>query len=385
MLLIANAELLTTEPGWSNRPMDVWVDGERITRVEAAPAAPVGGADVIDAAGLYLAPGFIDLQLNGGFGHDFTQEPESIWAVAAKLPQFGVTSFLPTIISSPLETVRAALAVWRKGPPAGQPGAAALGFHLEGPFLNPLKRGAHNPGYLRTPAVALVRDWSPPAGVRLVTLAPELPGALEVVRALRDQGVVVSAGHSMATVEQARAGFAAGISYGTHLFNAMPPLEHRTPGLAGALLAEREIVVGVIADGVHVHPAAVALAWQAKKPLGLTLVTDSMAAMGMPAGRYPLGHYAVTVDAVSARLPDGRLAGSRLSLDEALRHFMADTRCSPAEAVMTVSTVPARLLGMDGGGRIAAGCRADLVLLTREMRVAATFVAGQVVFGAGLA
>ena len=383
MLLIANAALLTAEARQPSGPVNVLLDGEHITRVEPAGAnSQPAGVEIFDAAGLYLAPGFIDLQINGGFGHDFTLDPESIWAVAAGLPRFGVTSFLPTIISSPAETVRAAQAAWRRGPPAEQPGAQALGLHLEGPFLNRLKRGAHNPEHLRAPDLDLARGWSLAAGVCLVTLAPELPGALEVARQLAAQGVLVSAGHSMATVEQAQAGFAAGIRYGTHLFNAMPPLEHRAPGLAGALLAEPEVTIGVIADGVHLHPAALALAWQAKKPLGLTLVSDAMAAMGMPPGRYQLGDYEVIVDASAARLPDGRLAGSRLSLDEALRHFIFATGCTPAEAVATVTTAPARLLGLHDRGRVAQGCRADLVLLTQEMHVAATWVAGRKLFEA---
>lgn len=380
MLYIANAQLVTD--GQRPVPSGVLVDGNRIALI-APPTQPPPGVPVLDATGLYLAPGFIDLQLNGGFGDDFTADPAGLWRVAACLPQFGVTAFLPTIVSSPLSTVAAAQAAWRQGPPPNQRGAVPLGLHVEGPFINPEKRGAHNPDHLRLPDVAAVTRWTPEAGVRLVTLAPELPRALDMIRALRAQGVVVSAGHSLATVEEAEAGFRAGIRYGTHLFNAMPPLDHRAPGLAGALLASPGITVGVIADGVHLHPAAVALAWRAKRLTGLTLVTDAMAALGMPPGRYRLGDYEATVDDTSVRLPDGRLAGSRLSLDAALRNLVEFTDCSLSEALQTVTAAPAAVLGLDDErGRVAVGYLADLVLLTADVRVAATIVAGEVAYRA---
>ena len=196
-------------------------------------------AQVIDATGLILAPGFIDLQINGAFGDDFTADPATIWRVAELLPRYGVTSFLPTIITSPPEKIAAGQKVVTEGRPDGFRGALPLGLHIEGPFLNPHKKGAHNPKYLRLPDVAAVKDWSPETGVSLVTLAPELPGALEVIVALSDRGVLVSEGHSMATYDQAEAGFDAGARYGTHLFNAMPALGHRDPGLPGRVAHRR--------------------------------------------------------------------------------------------------------------------------------------------------
>jgi N-acetylglucosamine-6-phosphate deacetylase len=383
MLCIRHATLLL--PGNGTRPgQTLLADGARIVAVgsDADMACPPG-ATVIEAKGLWLAPGFIDLQLNGAFGHDFTADPASIWAVAAELPRYGMTAFLPTIITSPAATMAAGQAVLQAGPPAGYAGARALGLHLEGPFLNPAKRGAHNPAHLRLPDVAAVAGWTPATGVRLVTLAPELPGALDVVRALVAAGVVVSAGHSMATAEEAQAGFAAGICYGTHLFNAMPPLEHRAPGLAGALLADAELTTGLIADGIHLHPALVALAWHAKGPARLNLVTDAMAAFGMPPGRYPLGDEDVIVDGQSARRADGRLAGSLLSLDAALRNLVAWTGCAPAAALATVTTTPAALLGLESQyGRLVPGAVADLVLLTPDLHVVQTIIGGQVVYAA---
>jgi N-acetylglucosamine-6-phosphate deacetylase len=356
----------------------VLIEDARIAAVGDARTIPCPpDAQRIDGTGRLLAPGFIDLQVNGAFGLDFTAAPETIWAVGAQLPRYGVTAFLPTIVTSPLATVAAAQRVWQAGPPPGYRGAAALGLHLEGPFLNPGKRGAHDPALMRLPTLAAVADWSPERGVRMVTLAPELPGALPVIAALVQRGVLVSAGHSLATYDEARAGLAAGIGYGTHLFNAMPALDHRAPGLPGALLTDRHALVGIIPDGVHLHPAVVDLIWRSKGPTQVSLVTDCMAALGQPPGRYVLGNMEVFVDATSARLSDGRLAGSILNLDLALRNLVASTGCAPAEALGTVTAVPAQALRLTDRGCLRPGQIADCVLLTPDLHVAATIIAGQ--------
>jgi N-acetylglucosamine-6-phosphate deacetylase len=263
MLCIQRATLLTPDTQIDDGVL--LIERGRILAVgDATRIAVPDDAAVIDAGGLIVAPGFIDLQLNGAFGDDFTHTPDTIWRVAAGLPRWGVTSFLPTIITSPLSQAAQAQETLDGGAPAGWLGSIPLGLHCEGPFLNPQKKGAHNPAHLRLPTLADVAAWSPENHVRLVTLAPELPGALAVVKELAARGVVVSAGHSMATYSEAKAGFAAGIRYGTHLFNAMPPLEHRAPGLPGALLSDPAVTIGIIPDGIHVHPAMVALAWAAK-------------------------------------------------------------------------------------------------------------------------
>jgi N-acetylglucosamine-6-phosphate deacetylase len=357
----------------------VLVEGMRIVAVGPVSEfeRPAGCEELIDGD-LVLTPGLIDLQINGAFGHDFTDEPESTWEVGAQLTRSGVTAFLPTVITSPRERVEAAREVMRRGAPEEYSGAVPLGLHLEGPFLNPARRGAHDPAYLRFPDEEAVEGWSRENGVLLVTLAPELRGALEVIERLKERGVVVSAGHSMATAEEAKTGFEAGVRYGTHLFNAMPPLGHREPGLAGALLAARDVTVGLIADGIHVHPDVVALSWRAKGMERFNLVTDAMAALGMPPGTYKLGGRDVSVDALSARLEDETLAGSLLSLDQAVRNLAEFTGCEPAEAVFAATAVPAKLLGIDGEyGSIAPGMRADMALWTRDMQVVGTFVGGE--------
>ncbi|MFZ5809457.1 MAG: N-acetylglucosamine-6-phosphate deacetylase [Chloroflexota bacterium] len=350
-----------------------------ITRIEPYhPAAPLPSGKVVDAAGLLASPGWIDIQINGAFGYDFTNQPDSIWETARLLPRFGITAFLPTIITSPLETHRRAIQVWKAGPPSGWQGAIPLGFHFEGPFLNPGKKGAHNPQYILPPDPQLIQEWHAENGLRLVTLAPELPGAHELIHELRRRGVVVSAGHSLATYEQAVAAFEAGISCATHLFNAMPALDHRAPGLVGALLTHPEIPAGLIADGIHTHPAFLQLAWTCKGTNGIILVTDAISALGMPPGEHQLGEWTIFVDEQSVRLKDGTLAGSILNPQTALQNMMSICG-APLEAILPTLTLnPARLLGLNNKGRLEVGCDADITLITRRGEVQATIVGGEV-------
>ncbi len=382
MLYIKNATIYTPDEV-IERGAVLAEDGLIIAAGLASDLPCCAGAQLIDAEGLILAPGFVELQINGAFGDDFTDDPTTIWRVAEQLPRYGVTSFLPTLITSPVEKIAAGRTIVTGGRPAGFRGARPLGLHVEGPFLNPQKKGAHNPRHLRQPDLALVADWAPETGVRLVTLAPELPGALEVIAALASRGVLVSVGHSMATYDQAQAGFDAGARYGTHLFNAMPALGHREPGLPGALLTDERVTVGLIADGIHTHPAVIKLIWQAVGGARLTLVTDAMAALGMPAGMHRLADFEVTVDATSCRLADGTLAGSILSHDQALRNLVAITGCTLTEALPTVTATPARAIGLAGErGRIEPGYIADMVLLTPDLRVHTTIAEGEIVYAA---
>ena len=378
--LILGAEVYT--PDQVIPEAAVLIEDGRIARVGArAEAAGWPEAEQMEADGLLLVPGFIELQINGAFGLDFTADPETIYPVAEKLPCFGVTSFLPTVITSPLERIAQAQAVLKAGPAEGFCGARAWGLHVEGPFLNPERKGAHKPEYLRSPSLEDIAGLSLEGGVRLLTLAPELPGALEVIAELTRRGVVVSAGHSQATLEAAQAGFRAGVNYVTHLFNAMSPLLHTAPGLPGAALSEPGLRFGLIPDGIHVHPALVDLVWKLSGPGRMTIVSDAMAALGMPPGQYSLGDFDVFVDETSARLKSGVLAGSILSHPAALRNLMAYSGCSLAEALTCLTSTPADLLGLGSEvGRIAPGCRADLVLLTPEVEVVRTFVDGKLAF-----
>lgn len=353
-----------------------WTTGDLSARDGVIVDSVGAGAAVIDGDGLRAVPGFIDLQCNGAVGIDLASEPERLWELAALLPRWGVTAWLPTIVTTPAGVVDRALATLATGPPADWSGAMPLGLHLEGPFLAPKKKGAHPESLLCAPTLEAIAGWSRNAGVAVVTLAPELDGATQVIAALVARGVVVSLGHSAATSEQAATAVDAGATWVTHLFNAMAPLRHREPGLAGVALTDDRLHVGLIADGIHLHPHVVAVA---QRSLGarLTLVTDAVAALGMPSGEQPLGRTTVTVGEDGVRLADGTLAGSNLAMDQAVRNLVAFSGCSHEAAVAAATEAPARLLGDHRRGALRTGARADLVLLDDALEVMATFIAGE--------
>jgi N-acetylglucosamine-6-phosphate deacetylase len=332
----------------------------------------------LDATGLLVAPGYVDLQINGAYGIDLMREPERLWELGTGLTASGVTAFLPTIPSAPDGVVDRAREALRRRPD-GYRGAEPLGLHLEGPMLSPDRRGAHDPANLRRPDQGVYGTWSKAAGVAMVTLAPELPGALDAVRHLTAGGVLVAAGHTDADADQMAAGVDAGITAVTHLFNAMAPFAHRQPGPIGVALTDRRLTAGLIVDGQHVHPVGVATAWAALGPDRLALVTDAVAAMGTRPGRSTLGGVGVVVDDVSVRTADGRLAGSLLAMDVAVRNLVDATGCTHDQAIGCATAVPARLLGRSDRGAVAVGRRADLVLLDPSYVVVAVVVGGEVV------
>jgi N-acetylglucosamine-6-phosphate deacetylase len=314
------------------------------------------GCRVVDAGGCIVSPGFVDLQCNGAGGIDLSEEPDRLWEVAALLPRWGVTSWQPTIVTSPPDVREAAMAaVGRRRDVGDVPVARPVGLHFEGPFLSPAHRGAHRPAYLTEPSLEVAAGWSRDAGVSMVTLAPELPGALDVVRALVARGVNVAAGHSGATFDEGLAAVAEGVSFVTHLFNAMASLHHRSPGLAGLALIEPRLRFGIIADGVHVDPTVVALAWRAARGR-VVLVTDGVAPMGC-------------TDADAVRLADGTLAGATTTMDRAVRNLVAFTGCTLAEAAGAASP----------GSRLERDAPADVVVLDDGGEVVTTVVGGAVV------
>lgn len=287
----------------------------------------------------------IELQINGAGGIDFTTHPERLWDVGRILPRFGVSAFLPTLVSPSFEVVDRARSAWQAGAPAGYSGAQALGWHVEGPFIAPARAGAHLPESLRMPDTGAVADWSPSTGVRVVTLAPELPGALEVVDRLVGNGVVVSAGHSVATQAEAASGFDAGIRMVTHLTNAMSK-DIDAPGLPAAAIADSRVTIGLIPDGLHVEPELVA---EVRRRVGaerLAVVSDAIEALGMPPGRHRLAGREVIVDESSARLENGVLAGCVIGLEECVANLARFAAISIDEARLAATVVPARLLGL---------------------------------------
>ncbi|HWM21472.1 MAG TPA: N-acetylglucosamine-6-phosphate deacetylase [Ilumatobacteraceae bacterium] len=351
---------------------DVVFDGPLIGAVRKDGSTTEGSDRHFDAQGLIVSAGFIDAQINGAHGIDVTAEPERIGELGAEITRYGVTAFLPTVITCSPRRRAVALATEL----AVTGGAVAVGLHLEGPMLAPTRRGAHPEQWLELPSSAVIDGWTRDAGVVMVTIAPELPGAIDAISQLVGDGVVVSIGHTDATAECVLHAKRLGATAVTHLFNAMAPFGHRAPGPIGVALADDSLIAGLICDGIHVDPLVVRVAWQALGPARLMLVTDATAVLGLAPGRRRLGEIDIDVSSAGVRTSDGTLAGSDLALDQAVRNLVAFTGCTAAEAVATVTTTPSRLLGLDDRGSLEAGKRADVTVLDPGLRVVATFVGG---------
>lgn len=357
-------------------PGHVKVEGASISAVE--PGLPAD-ADRVFPEGLLL-PGLIDLQVNGASGTDLLEaDADGLSRLSNYLASTGVTGFLPTLVSASLDRSSAALQAVHE---ARQSGAAMLGVHLEGPVLNPQRQGAHQSRWLRLPGDAEVRTLYSNAlpELRIVTLAPELPGADALIDWLVRERVVVSLGHTEATYDQAAAAFARGARMVTHLFNAMRPFHHRDTGLIGAAFDDPRCVCGLIPDGVHVHPAAVRLAYRMLGAHRIAVVTDAVAASGMAPGTYTLGNKAIRLKAGDApRLEDGTLAGSVLRMDQAITHLQS-WGIPLRDAVASCTLVPAHVLGLTDRGALAPKLRADLTVLDRTGRTVLTLVGGQIAY-----
>jgi N-acetylglucosamine-6-phosphate deacetylase len=323
------------------------------------------------SSGRFIAPGFVDVHVHGGGGHDAMGGRQALDGMARHLLRHGVTSFLPTAVTAPLGDLVAfaeAVRAWLPGAPAD--GADPLGFNLEGPFLAAARRGAHDPTLLQVPEGTARPALEPLVeGLRLLTIAPELPGALELIAWLRERGVAISVGHSAATLEEARAGYRAGGTTTTHLFNAMTGVDHRAPGVAVAALLDDAAYVELIADGIHVHPALWPLIARLKPADRLLLVSDAIALAGMGDGRGKVGGLAIEVVGGRVTLAGtSTLAGSVLTLDAAVRNLVTSGLTLPY-AVAAASRNPLAMLGITDRGRIAPGQRADLVELDDDLRV----------------
>jgi N-acetylglucosamine-6-phosphate deacetylase len=337
--------------------------------------------DAIDTNSSIVSPGLIDIQTNGGWGHDFTADPSTIWEVGAMLPSTGVTAFLPTIVTAPYEVSREAIAVVSAGPPADYEGASVLGLHIEGPWISPDWKGAHIQEHLRSPDKDIAAEWAVSGAVVMVTLAPELEDATEVANILSRSGVVVSAGHSGADYSTAESALDGAWGAVTHLYNQMSGFDHRAPGLvAAALNSDRPC--GVIVDGLHSASGALQLGWNRLGPDRMILITDSMAATGLGEGSYSLGDLDVTVGPDGPRTPDGRLAGSVLTMDAAVRNLSQWTTATFPEAVTSASTTPAETIGASSRGRLEHGADADIAIFDPDGNVEFTLIGGRVVYEA---
>jgi N-acetylglucosamine-6-phosphate deacetylase len=354
-------------------------------RIAAAGHGPPPEGEVRSLPTGTLAPGLVDAQLNGAFGHDLVDADEDAWhEVVQRLPETGVTAFVPTFITAPVTTLVAALHRYRELSASLRSGGGArsLGVHVEGPFLAPTRRGAHREAQLCDPTDEALGALLEAGGEHLsyLTLAPEREGAIDAIRTVRGQGVRVAIGHSDATDVQTLAAVDAGASLVTHLFNAQSPLDHRAPGVVGVALSEPRLTIGLIVDLHHVAPTGVRVAFAAAAGR-VMLVTDAVAAMGMPPGTYELGGEPVEVlpDAPPVR-PDGTIAGSALRLDAAVANTIA-CGIDPADALTAATRVPADALGRTDLGRIAPGLPADLVWLDDDWHARATWVGGRLVHG----
>lgn len=333
-------------------------------------------AGAIDLGAAAVAPGYVDVQINGGYGHDFSMKPSTIWEVGSRLPETGVTAFLPTIITGPEAAAQAAL-VAVADTPANYSGSEVIGLHLEGPVLSPQNAGAHDPSYLST--VIPLDIWLDPR-VRIVTLAPELVDTA-VISDLATHGIVVAIGHTDGTFDDAVQAFEAGARHVTHLFNAMPPIHHRSPGPIVAALLDPRVTVGVIPDGIHVHPAVLKLVARSVGTGRLVALTDAITAMGMPPGDYRVGPLTAHSDGHAMKLPDGTYAGSILTMDRAVRFLIDEVGLSPFDAITSASTTPAALIGDDERGTIKPAALADFVILDPGYHVTATVINGSVMHG----
>jgi N-acetylglucosamine-6-phosphate deacetylase len=352
----------------------VLLDGPTIATVGTG--RPPDADHVVELAGAWLTPGFVDLHAHGGGGHSFDDGPDSIRTALDVHRIHGTTRSVISRVAAPLEALEASL---RGIAALAAADPTVLGAHLEGPFLAAARCGAHDPAYLTAPTLPAVQRLLDAADgtLRQLTLAPELPGALDAIRLLRRAGVVVAVGHTDADHEQSMRAFDAGARLLTHAFNAMPPMHHRAPGPLGAALSDHLVTLELVLDGHHVHPAMAVLLF-AGAPGRIALVTDAMAAAGVGDGDYRLGALDVVVRNGRATLgDDGPLAGSTLTQDAALRAALA-AGLSRMDAVTALTATPARALGLDDElGRIAPGYAADLVVLDADWTVQHVWAAGQ--------
>lgn len=354
------------------------VDAGKIAAV-GAQVSPRGRE--YDLRGALVCPGFVDVHTHGGGGFALhTSDPAEIRAYAAWAPTTGVTAFLAGVVGIPGGLPLTQIAAVRAAAESPGPGASILGIHLEGPYINPLRRGAHPVDWLRTPDPTETAQILAAAGpwLRIVTLAPELPGAEALTRCLVDAGVTVSIGHTDATYEQAHTAFTWGITHATHCCNAMRPLLHREPGPLGAIVEAEQVRGELIADGVHVHPAMLRIMLRALGGERTVIVSDALRCAGMPGTRFEFGGQTVTISEGVARLPDGTISGSILTLDRALRSLVREYGLPLPSAIAALTRNPARAAGADQHkGMLRPGYDADLLVLDADLAVQEVYCLGR--------
>ncbi|WP_340003964.1 N-acetylglucosamine-6-phosphate deacetylase [Paenibacillus sp. FSL K6-0276] len=359
---------------------NVWISEGKIMKIDTEDfSIPEGQYERMDGGGHLLVPGMIDVHIHGANGFDMMDGTEkSIQEVSSACAASGCTSFLATSVSSTLEDLLEMIRSVKRVI-GHEVGAKIAGIHLEGPYLNPKRKGMQNEKYLRHPNLEEMKLIFQEAGslIKMVTIAPELPGGMELISFLKEKGVVIAIAHSDATYEEAKQAFASGASHVTHCFNGMRPIHHRDPGVIVAAFEENHVSLQAIVDNVHLHPAIIRLMHNLKGPEGMVLITDALQAMGLGDGNYLFGGHHVTVSEGIARLEDGTLASSTVTMNEALR-YTVETGIPLIDAVQMASTTPANILGLQHKGAITSGFDADLVLLDDEFKVRWTMVDGQI-------
>jgi len=377
-LQILGANLLTPEATLPAHSLVI--EKGRIVSISSAPGER--DAPTLNARGFTVVPGLIDLHTHGGDGADVMDAtPEAITTIARFLARRGVTSYLPTTMTASAESTRQAIANLRNLPQI-EDGAQHLGIHLEGPYLCREQRGAQPEAHLRNPDPAEYADWFEDELVRLITLAPELEGAEELIRRATAAGVEIALGHTAADEATTRHAINLGAKQATHVFSGMPTFHHRRLNVLAVALTDDRLYTQAIVDGIHLHPDVVRLLVRIKSPRRLILISDSIRATGLGEGEYDLGGEMVQVqNRVTRRAHDGGLAGSTLTLDVALRNVMQFAHLSLAEALPMATSVPAEAMGWSGRkGAIRVGADADLVFLDENLNVCLTMVGGRVVF-----
>lgn len=362
----------------------VFDDGRIVSVGPRAGVTVPAGAREISARDATVAPGFVDVHVHGAGGHDvMSSTPEALTTIAGTVARRGTTSLVATTVTAPPDETRRCLEgisrfILSPANRNADVSAEILGIHLEGPFISPMRRGVHPAGAIADPSVTLLDRYLDAAGgtVKILTLAPEIPGALDLVERGYAKGLVVALGHTDATYQQAHTAIFRGARHAVHVFNAMRPFSHRETGVLGAVLTDPSVTAEVIADGVHVDDPAIRLLLAAKGTDLVLLVSDGTAATGMRDGSYRLGTFDVTVSDGICRNREGKLAGSTLTLDRAVQH-MVRLGVPVIEAIRMATYNPARRIGMEARkGTVAPGADADLVLLTPELKIANVFARG---------
>jgi N-acetylglucosamine-6-phosphate deacetylase len=380
---IINAVIL--RPGYPAVPGGVLISGGKINRIiPKDELSPAPARAVIDAGGDYLVPGFIDLHVHGGGGSDFSEDGgRKLLRIIKFLAGFGTTAVLPTVAASSRENLKKIVQFISPIYTGNKMGGRVLGVNLEGPYLSIGKRGAQPLRFIRNPDLYEVEKLLDMAGgaVKIMTLAPELKGAFDLIRILNRYGVIAAAGHTTADYETMKKAIKAGISYATHIFNSYPPLHHRHPGAIGAILESDQVDTEFLSDGIHLSPVLIRLLFRMKPIDRLLLVTDAIEVMGRRIKSFTMGGRTITVDSAGARMADGTLVGSMLPMNQALRNVIKFTGIPLSDALVLVTANPARLLEIeDRKGDIRAGMDADLVIMDRKCNIKRTIIAGETVY-----